>query len=60
MPPHSTIRPRLATVDHASTRLASLVVMAASEPMTKVMPPTTATIMPTLVPVITGAMRSTR
>ena len=42
MPPHSTIRPRLAVVDHARTRLASLLVMAAKEPMTKVIPPTIA------------------
>ena len=60
MPPHITIKPRLATVDHASTFLASLVVMAANEPARNVTAPTIATIKPTVVPVMTGAMRSTR
>ena len=60
MPPQSTIRPRFATVDQARTRLASLVVMAAREPTTKVTAPTSATIIPTFVPATDGAMRRTR
>ena len=60
MPPHITTNPRLATVDYASTRLASDVVIAASEPIRKVTPPTNATIRPTVVPVMTGARRKTR
>ena len=60
MPPQSTIKPRFATVDQASTRLASLEVMAAREPTTKVTAPTSATIIPTFVPATNGAMRKTR
>ena len=47
-------------MDHASTFLASLVVIAANEPTRNVTAPTMATIKPTVVPVMTGAMRSTR
>src|SRR3974390_56600 len=60
MPPHSTINPRLATVDQASTFLASLVVMAANDPARNVTEPTRATSRPTEVPEMTGAMRTTR